>query len=723
MNEDRGPRKGRLWFWRAGLSGALPRCSVLVQVLALASPARAQESAAPATLPPVVVTVTRDVARSPLELPFAITRLMPDSLRPGQRNLSADETLMLAPGVSVANRNNPTQDPRIAVRGFGARAAFGVRSVRILRDGIPLTLPDGQTPTDYLDLASVGSVEVIRGSASALYGNAAGGVVDFRSSQPPAQPVALELRALSGSDDLRRWSAGLGGTLTPLRYQALVTHTEQTGYRGHARQKTTHGTGRILHNLSGIELAWQAQLFSMPVAENPGALTAAEMHSDPRQPVASFVTKRARKDVNQAQLSVTARRPLTDGEIIGSLYGGRRDLDNPLTFAVVAIDRTTFGGSVRVTSAGAPSGSRHRFSAGVDIQRLDDDRKNFENCNGVTAPTTACPRADTVERGAIRLDQREVVTSIGPFVRDEVALGDRVYIHAGLRADYVIFDIEDRFIITSGAGQNPDDSGRRTLHAWSPMAGMIARLGTLTAVYANVSTAFETPTATELGNRPEGAGGINRDLEPQYATTVEVGLKGILASRLRYDVAGFATGVRDELIPFEVPSGAGRRYFRNAGRTTRRGLEAGLELSAGSATFASAYSYSDFRFDDYSVTIDDVIERYDGNRIPGLPLHQLQASITWRWSGLFLTTEGITSSRVLVDDANSATAAGWTVANMRIGGRIPIGGTSLVPVVAVQNVFDRHYAGSVVVNAAGGRFYEPAPERTLSIGLSLATGR
>lgn len=685
--------------------------------------AAAQEQAPPTTLPPVVVTVTRDVARSPLELPFAITRTAPDSLRPGQRNLTADETLMLVPGVSVANRNNPTQDPRIAVRGFGARAAFGVRSVRILRDGIPLTLPDGQTPTDYLDLASVGSVEVIRGSASALYGNAAGGIVDFRSSPPPGAPVGVDLRGLRGGDDVQRWSAGLGGTLTPLRYQALVTRTEQGGYRRYAQQKTTHATGRVLHTLGGAEVAWQAQLFSMPVAENPGALTATEMAADPRQAVAFSVTKRARKEVGQSQLSVTASRPLSAGELTASLYGGTRDLDNPLTFAVVAIDRTTLGGSVRLTSAASPFGERHRLSAGMDVQRLDDDRKNFENCNGVRAPTAACPRADTVERGAVRLDQREVVTSIGPFVRDELTIGERVHVHAGVRADYVIFDIEDRFIIPAGPGQNPDDSGRRTLRAWSPMAGVIARVGTLTSAYANISTAFETPTATELGNRPEGAGGVNRDLEPQTATTFEIGVKGILSARLRYDVAGFFTGVEDELIPFEVPGGAGRRYFRNAGRTVRRGLEAGLEVAAGAATFASAYSYSDFRFDEYAVTTGAVTERYDDNRIPGIPRHHIQAAMTWRWNTLFVTAEGIGSSRVLVDDANTSAAAGWAIANVRLGGRIPLGGTTVVPVVGVQNLFDRRYVGSVVINAAAGRYYEPAAERTISIGFSLTTDR
>jgi iron complex outermembrane receptor protein len=709
-------------------SRLLPRSSgalwaALIPVFA--SAAHAQDTSAVVTLPAVVVTVTRDVARSVLELPFAITRLNLDSLRPGLRNLAADETLMLVPGVSVANRNNPTQDPRITVRGFGARAAFGVRSVRILRDGIPLTLPDGQTPTDYLDLASVGSVEVIRGSASALYGNAAGGVVEFRSNEPPASRVALELRALTGREGLGRWSGGLGGTLSRLKYQALATRTEQDGYRRYARQETTHGTTRLLHRLGGSEVVWQAQLFSMPVADNPGALTAAEMSEDPRQAAALFFVKRARKEVSQAQLSVTVSQSLAGGEITGSLHGGTRDLDNPLTFAVVAIERTTFGGSLRVTSV--PVGRRHRLSAGVDVQRLDDDRKNFENCNGVTTATSFCPRADTVERGATRLDQREVITSIGPFVRDEITLGKSVHLHGGLRADHVIFDVDDRFIVPSGPGQNPDDSGRRTLRSLSPMVGLIARLGTLTSLYANVSTAFETPTATELANRPEGAGGINHDLDPQHATTFEVGLKGVFASTLRYDIAGFTTGVRDELIPFEVPGGGGRRYFRNAGRTTRRGLEAGLELVTGRATIASAYTYSDFRFDDYVVTIDDVVERYDGKRIPGVPRHQFQGSVTLNHRGgdlgLFATAEGIASTRVLVDDANTASARGWAVANVRFGMQLPGGAVSSTAVASVQNVLDRRYAGSVVVNAAGGRYYEPAPERTITLGVSLEFSR
>src|SRR3954470_8976512 len=170
----------------------------------IAPPAARSQDTAATRLAPVVVEVGRGARRSLLDLPYAITVQTPDSTRPGQRHASLDEALWLIPGLSVSNRNNPSQDPRISIRGFGARSAFGVRGIRVLRDGLPLTLPDGQTPVDYLDLESVGSIEVMRGSASSLYGNAGGGVVDIRTSDPPPVPVSGEVRAWTGAFGSRR---------------------------------------------------------------------------------------------------------------------------------------------------------------------------------------------------------------------------------------------------------------------------------------------------------------------------------------------------------------------------------------------------------------------------------------------------------------------------------------------------------------------------------------
>jgi iron complex outermembrane receptor protein len=300
-------------------------------------------------------------------------------------------------------------------------------------------------------------------------------------------------------------------------------------------------------------------------------------------------------------------------------------------------------------------------------------------------------------------------------VRDEIALADRYRLTLGARADYVKFRVDDHLITAT----NPDDSGERTLNAVSPLFGFVARLNALTSAYASVSTAFETPTATELANKPDGSAGINPNLDPQYATTGEVGLKGIVASRLRYDASLFATRVRDEMIPFEVAGGAGRRYYRNAGATRRRGGELGLSTSLGTTSVGVSYSYSDFEFREYTVGTSD----FRGNRIPGVPNQQLQGYATYTWRGWFATLEGQTQGGMYMDDGNTLRSSSWEVANARVGGRVAFGTMGLQPIVGVSNLFDRKYAGSIVVNAAAGRYFEPSPGRTVYAGLTIAAGK
>src|SRR5437868_896786 len=228
----------------------------------------AQDTAA-TRLEPVVVEVARGARRSLLELPFAITVQTPDSTRPGQRHLNLDETLWLIPGLTVSNRNNPSQDPRISIRGYGARSAFGVRGIRILRDGIPLTLPDGQTPVDYLDLESVGRVEVMRGSASSLYGNAGGGVVDLRTSEPMPVPVSAEARLWTGALRTGRLVGKASGSVDGLGYQGNVARTESDGYRNYSRQRTTNGFGRLSYDDDNGSYAVEWLGVNTPLAQNP----------------------------------------------------------------------------------------------------------------------------------------------------------------------------------------------------------------------------------------------------------------------------------------------------------------------------------------------------------------------------------------------------------------------------------------------------------------------
>jgi len=262
----------------------------------------------PQTLAPVV-TVARERGRSPLTVPFAVTTVQPDSMRPGQLHTQLDQTLLLVPGVLVQSRDNPSQDPRVSIRGFGARSAFGVRGVRILRDGMPLTMPDGQTAVDYLDLESVGRIEVIRGSASALYGNASGGVVDLHTAAPPNDPFALRLRGWTGDYQQQRWTAAFGGSDGPIGYVGDINYNDRLGYRDFSRQIATSGYGKMAWTSGGTDYAVQVLGYDMPLGDNPGALTRAQADSAPWMADPFSVLKRARKSVSQVQLGVSGRRP------------------------------------------------------------------------------------------------------------------------------------------------------------------------------------------------------------------------------------------------------------------------------------------------------------------------------------------------------------------------------------------------------------------------------
>ena len=674
---------------------------------------QSQQDSTPVRLDSIVVTVTRTTGRSVLGSPFAVTIVHPDSSRPGQRHTAIDESLAMIPGLTAVNRNNPSQDPRLSIRGFGARSAFGVRGVRVLRDGMPLTLPDGQTPLDYLSLESVGRIEVMRGAASALYGNASGGVIDLRSAAPAAAPFSIDAKQWAGSHSSLRTAIAASGSSGRAWYLADAAQTRSDGERSHARQRATTGFLRSGITLGKTAYSLTALGLDNPLAQNPGALTIDEMRAQRSKADALSFQRNARKSVNQLQVGLAATRALRGGDISVSGFGGARSLDNPLTFAVVEIGRHTYGAATAVHQSFGALGLRHHFAAGIDLQWQNDLRRNYATCADtvpILVPTANCPNPPS-ERGIVTLDQRELVSSAGIYVSDEAELGRGLSVTGGLRADRVRFEVRDRLV----AGTNPDDSGKRPLEAVSPIAGIIARYAPTHSAYVNFSAAFETPTATELGNQADGSAGINSDLDPQRSRTVEAGLKGFFGSRVRYDAALFATRVTDELVPFEIPASNGRRFFRNAGRTTRRGAELGGETTAGPFALMASYSYSRFKFDKYTVGSTS----FAGNDIPGVPRQRLQAALrVSRWRE-FVILESETAGKSFADDANSVRVGGYSVAHFRAG-TTPLAGSPRFSITfGIQNIFNRLYASSIAVNAARGKYYEPAQGRAIYAGVSL----
>ena len=683
--------------------------------------ARLDDSLKVYTLPPAVVSVTR--ANPPINrIPQAVHLVDQVEINRARPTWGLDEALVTVPGVYAANRYNFSLDQRISIRGFGARSAFAVRGIKVLVDGIPQTLPDGQGQLTNLELGAADRIEILRGSASALFGNASGGVISIWTDPTAPQNIRQDVRVLFGTFDRdlnRNWSkwqsstsfrVGAGSGLV------TVSRLDYTGQRQHSDADFRNLNSRWHFPLAnGWSLAATADLGWDPRADNPGALTATEMARNPDSAASRNITLVAGKDVTQGQGGVTVRHEFGGGgEASLTLFGIRRSLKNPTTFAYIDLDRLAYGVRASVSRPLLLGHLDHRLTAGIDFQRQRDDRLNFNNVAGQPGTTR-------------QLDQLEHVTEVGPFVQSALRVTPHVSITGGLRYDWVKFRADDRLIIPGlnpgDAPLNPDDSGERLMRALSGSFGVAVTPSDAVTVYGNLGTSFETPTTTELTNRPSGAGGFNPTLEPQKATNYEVGVRGDVSGRLNYSVALFDAEVRDELIAIPVPGDtAGRVYYQNAGRARHRGVELGadLEFMLG-LDLVTAWTYSDFRYTSYRVGTSTL----DGRAIPGIPQHWLHFLLRGRPAfarGAWAEVEETHSSGYLVSDAVNTSTGPWWTTNVRLGWDGTVGSLRLRPFVGFNNVWNRFYVASVVINAANGRYYEPAPGRNMYVGFSLGAG-
>lgn len=691
MNDSSPGRSEVVGIRAGGLCAAVLLCTGTL-------PARAQEQDSVVHLDSLVVEALR-LPTAALAAPYSVTVVDVRRTRDARAGTGLAEALHGVPGLQASDRNNDALGERLVIRGFGARAGFGVRGLRVRIDGIPATLPDGQTDISRLDMATIGRVEVLRGPAAALYGNAAGGVVRIATAPPPDSPFAPRAEVLFGADGMWRAHAAVGGRLSAgAWYDAALTRREIDGYRDHsASEKTFLGARGGLRAMGG-ELRLQAVGLSYD-AQNPGSLATAALEQDREQAHAFNVTQRAGESARQALAGATWLGLVGPGALELTGYGTVRSLDNPIPVAIIDLERAAggvravFGTDPDASAVADATAAAVLVGAELDMQR--DDRRNFDNEGGV--------------RGTRTLDQLESVRSIGSFLHARVPFAARFDASAGLRYDHVRFEAADR--LTDG---DPDDSGTRGMSALSPALGLHVLLAPAVHAFANVATAFETPTTTELVNRPDGAGGFNPDLEPQRTLSFEVGARGARGP-VGFEVAGYHARIEDALLPFEVPGAAGRQFYRNAGSASHRGVEAALRLDGPTnLSLDAAWTWTDARFDQF--TVDGI--SYADNRVPGIAPHRVDLGVTWRSERWLAALEASYSDRVPVDDANSAEADAWTVVDARAEWRVrPARAPEVRLFGGIRNLFGEEYVGSVVVNAFGGRYYEPAPGRGVYLGV------
>jgi iron complex outermembrane receptor protein len=474
-----------------------------------------------------------------------------------------------------------------------------------------------------------------------------------------------------------------------------------------------------------------------PFIDDPLGLTQAQLAANRTSAGVGAIQYNTRKDLAQEQLGITYEDQLsTNDSLAASAYTGHRTTTQfqaipqatqqaaPLyPGAVIDLDRAYYGVDVHATDDREWAGMPFKFTAGLAYDDLEEARKGYANYSG----------DELGVEGALRRDEAHHVYDFDQYLQMEWDPSAHWLVIAGVRNNAVDVTSHGHIPLLDGA------DSRLHFGAVNPVAGVTYRATSAVNVYASYGKGFETPTLNDLAYRSIDGSlpGLNTALKPARSDNYEVGIRAG-TGRVRADLAAFYIKTVDELAVLQNSSG--RSVDQNIGETQRRGLELGVDADwAGGISSRLAYTYIRAVVEQsyYSCiaapcnplpslagAATPLPANYrlvaGGSHLPAVPMNTLYAGVTWSYAPLGFSATGELESRahIYADDRNSAAAPSYWLANLRAGFKQEFKHWRLEEYGRLDNLANRAYVGSVIVNETNSRFFEPAPGRTAYIMFS-----
>ncbi len=675
------------------------------------------------TLEDVVISASRAAQRS-FDAPAAVEAVEREAIQSAGPQVNLSESLNRVPGLTILNRQNYAQDLQVSIRGFGARSAFGIRGIRLLIDGIPATTPDGQGQGSSIALTSTERIEVLRGPLALMYGNSAGGVIQAWTREAP-EVSELGVQYYTGSYGLRRSDVQVAGRVGTVGLVADYGTFSTDGYRDNSAAERKQFNSKISFGPdAGTRVNVVFNHFDMPLAEDPGGLTATQLAADPTQAGSNTVARRVRKIVTQSQAGTTITHELgADRSITARAYYGTRDNLQFQTgvFGVtpngawVGLDRSYYGLGLQYNALSRLGATPVRWVAGYEFDRSREHREGGAAALGEKTSTT-------------RSEDNQAENS-DVFAQGTALLSERWSVTGGLRHSTVRFISEDYYL-----ADGRDGSGQMRYSATNPVLGLTWHARETLNVYANYGKGFETPTLAEVAYRESGGAVLaefNPSLKAATSRHYEAGLKWAPGAGTRLDFTVFQITTSDEVVV--ARNASGQTAFTNAPGTERRGVElSGRTLVHPQVSLSLAATAIDAR---YSQTFSYVsagtpFTVLADSRLPGIPQNYIFSELLWssqaqqaarvvQRTGTRAGLEIVSAGRLYANDSNVDSAEGYTVFHLKASHGWAVGKGSLTAYARIDNVDDKAYVGSVIVNQAASQFYEPAPGRNWTLGARL----
>ena len=641
----------------------------------------------------VIVSITK-IKENIKNSPFAISSKSFSKFQTSAKQFYLSEYIESVPGVFISNDNNFAQDSRISIRGFGSRANFGIRGIKLIVDGVPETTPDGQSQIDNLNLEIIEKIEIIRGTSSSLYGNSSAGVIKIQSISEFDKNFTKIGYAL-GSNNQEKKQALVGIKSNETFYTFLVSETKGDGYRNFGDFKNSNINFRVKKNISKDSwLNFNFNIVHSPYSNDPGGLTIEEVKQDREQARERNLQYKTSEEINHYKASSSFNKKLNE----------------KLSFSTYAfISNRNFNGKIPVKNGGAIDlkrkywgiggsflfKSKLKTQIGFDVGNQNDRRKRYNNDIGIT--------------GNQVLDQNEKFSNLGIYLVNNYNL-NRLSISSGIRYDTNKVKLEDLFF------SDGDSSGNIILNSLNPSLGINYKLNKKSRIFINTSSGFETPTLNEFSSSPIGSG-FNKNLKSQINMGFELGFSLYdTQKKSNIDLVYFKSITNDEILSYEDEKFPNQKFYNNAGKTERNGIEITGFYTLNRTVISSSYSLGDYVFKEFFENKFN----YKGNKIPGIPNDIFTLSIEHKTiNELSLNLNFKNIGALYANNSNTIKVDEFNTFNFKIGKEIKLSRSIIYPYLIISNVFDNEYFDNIRINAFGGRYYEPAPKRTIFGGIRI----
>jgi len=623
----------------------------------------------------------------------------------GEDRLRAGATSDLAamigatPGMFLQSRFG-ADEVRVSMRGSGITQTFGIRGVRVLRDGIPVTGAGGFTNPELIELASARFIEIYRGANALQYGAAElGGAINLVSHTGYSSD-RLRLRVEGGSNDYLRTHLTGGGVLeNGLDGFGSVATLNQDGFRDHARQRTWRSYSNLGFRFSENNESRLHLNLQQTSLELPGPLRLAQLLEDPEQANGFWRANRARRDLNLYRLAWQHGTRFDNGELRLGAWAGRTELDHPLPFVVIFNDTNDQGAHFRHDIDGRLGSLPHRLTWGVQSSFEQIDGRQFAPAGRGIA-------------GALRQVSDSEAWSIEVFGESRTSIFAALDLIIGAQA---AFTRREAVVDFSNPQQTDIDEAER-YSGFSPKLGLLWRARQGTSLFINLSASHEPPALLDFTNENDPDPAARETLRAQDALTVEIGGRGRWRG-VDWDLALYRATVDDEILLQETAPGSGQSFATNAGDTIHAGIELGLAVEIAldgqgrhRLVPRLSYTHNRLRF--------DADRQFGDNRLPGLPRDFGRLELHYRTGDFEIGPSFEAAGRTRVDFANTLSAPGYGIWNARAAWTPD---PRLRLFVEVRNLADKAWVSNtgITANANGtdATFFNPGLTRSVFGGI------